>query len=201
MGTERIILTDRQEAWLVRHFKHTKNDEITLRLGISHSTLHRFARKLGLRKTPQFMRKCLLGTAAKARESHIRNGTYPPKGYIVPRSREFRFKKGETPLMRLGPKREAERIARAAASRERTRRSERARAAFGLPQRTRLRVVRHPVKMIQQRWYLKKRGYVIDEREKLAYWTDATRRAVRLEERAVREGRGKGLYYGFAPLP
>ena len=30
-----IILTDQEEAWLKKHFKHTKNEEIAERFGIS----------------------------------------------------------------------------------------------------------------------------------------------------------------------
>lgn len=56
-------LTDRQTAWLIRHFKHTKNDEICAKLGISASYLHRLARLHGLTKTRQFMRKMQLAAS------------------------------------------------------------------------------------------------------------------------------------------
>ena len=90
----KITLTQRQEAWLCRHFRNTRNAELAARLGISESSLRRFARSLGLTKTPQFMRKCQAATAAAAKASHLRNGTYPPKGYRIPRSEEFQFKPG-----------------------------------------------------------------------------------------------------------
>ncbi len=54
--TEEVILTPRQEKWLIRHFKHTKNDVIMAKLNLSHSTLHRFARALGLKKSRQFIK-------------------------------------------------------------------------------------------------------------------------------------------------
>lgn len=85
MSTKKIVLTPRQEAWLCRHFRNTRNAELAARLGISETSLHRFARSLGLTKTPQFMRKCQAATAAAAKASHLRNGTYPPKGYHIAR--------------------------------------------------------------------------------------------------------------------
>ena len=57
---DKIALTPEQERWLVAHFRHTRNEEIGERLGISQSSLHRFARELGLTKTRQFMRKVRL---------------------------------------------------------------------------------------------------------------------------------------------
>ena len=65
---DKITLTPRQEAWLVKHFPNTKNDEIMAKLGLSHSTLHRMARQLGLKKTRQFISKCQAATTAAAEE-------------------------------------------------------------------------------------------------------------------------------------
>ena len=191
--TEKITLTPEQERWLVAHFRHTTNPEIARRLGISETTMHRFARKLGLTKSRQHMRKTQRNAADKAKASHLRNGTYPPKGYIIPRSEEFRFKAGVTPVERLGKRKERKRIERSAESRRRTLRDERARALFGVPRKTRLRVVRTPRGKIEHRWYLKSRGYLLDERELIAYWTPETRRATILEKRPRR-------WYWFRPM-
>lgn len=40
----KIVLAPDQEKWLIAHFKHTKNEEIMSRLGLTHSTLHRIPR-------------------------------------------------------------------------------------------------------------------------------------------------------------
>ena len=191
--TDRITLTPEQERWLVKHFKHTRNEELGERLGISQSSLHRFARELGLTKTRQFMRKVQRNAADKAKESHLRNGTYPPKGYRIPRSEEFQFKAGVTPVERLGKRRERKRIERSAESLRKTLREEKARMLFGVPRKTRLRVVKEPRGKTCQRWYLKKRGYILDERELIAYWTEDTRRATILEGKPRR-------WYRFRPL-
>ena len=155
--------------------------------------MHRFARELGLTKSRQHMRKTQRNAADKAKASHLRNGTYPPKGYIIPRSEEFRFKAGVTSVERLGKRRERKRIERSAESRRKTFREEKARALFGVPRRTGLRVVREPRGKTCQRWYLRKRGYIIDEANLIAYWTDETRRATILEKRPRR-------WYWFRPM-
>lgn len=190
---EKITLTPEQERWLVAHFRHTTNPEIARRLGISETTMHRFARKLGLTKSMQHMRKTQRNAADKAKASHLRNGTYPPKGYIIPRSEEFRFKAGVTPVERLGKRKERKRVERFAESRRKTFREEKARALFGVPRKTRLRVVKEPRGKTCQRWYLKSRGYILDEANLIAYWTEDTRRATILEKRPRR-------WYWFRPM-
>jgi hypothetical protein len=191
--TSKITLTPKQERWLIAHFKHTKNEEIGERLGISQSSVHRFARELGLTKTKQFMRKVQKNTSEKAKASHLINGTYPPKGYRIPRSEEFQFKKGVTNIQRLGKAGERKRVEKSAASRRKTFKVERARKLFGLPQQTKLRVMREPRGKTCHRWYLKKRGYILDEKELIAYWTEDTRRATILEKRPRQ-------WYRFKPL-
>lgn len=92
-----ICLTYNQELWLKLNFPHIANSICALFLGISLRSVVRQARKLGLQKTPQFMKEAQAHTARKAKESHLRNGTYPPKGFIIPGSEAFRFKPGHAP--------------------------------------------------------------------------------------------------------
>jgi hypothetical protein len=184
-------ITASQEAWLIKHYKHTKNAEVAAYLGISQSTMHRIVRKLGLKKTPQFMRKCQQATTAAAKESHLRNGTYPPKGYVIPNRPTF--PKGVSNVERFGKRKEAERIRKSTESREKTRKSERARATFGLPQRTKLRVIPIPRAKVYLRWYLKSRGYILDEITRVAYYDENTKRGKRIEEKPQR-------WYKFLPM-
>ena len=184
-------ITAAQEAWLIKHYKHTKNAEVAAYLGISQSTMHRIVRKLGLKKTPQFMRKCQQATTAAAKESHLRNGTYPPKGYVIPNRPTF--PKGVSNVERLGKRKETERIRKSTESREKTRKSERARATFGLPQRTKLRVIPIPRAKVYLRWYLKSRGYILDEIARVAYYNENTKRGKRIEEKPQR-------WYKFLPM-
>ena len=177
----KIELTEKQIDWLKKNFKNKKNAEIANKLGISETSIHRLARQYGLTKTKQFMRKVQQNATEKAKASHERSGTYPPKGYIIPGSEEYRFKKGVTPEQRIGHRKNRKRIEKSAESRRRTFKEERGRAAFGLPQKTRLRVKQQPKRKIQIRWYLKRRGYEFDERRNIAYWSDDTKRSPRIE--------------------
>ena len=194
MMAAKIILTPEQEIWLAKHYKNTKNAELAARLGISWRSVVRLARERGLKKTPQFMRKCQAATAAAAKDSHLENGTYPPKGYRIPRSEEFQFKQGGKPWDRCGRKKWNEAIQRGAEKRRQTLREERARVGFGLEQRTKLRVIAIPQQKRLDRCYLKARGYILDETTCVAWWTPDTRRAARMEARPRR-------YYEFKQLP
>lgn len=190
----RTTLTEAQQKWLIKHFKHTKNEEVATKLGISCRTAIRLARQLGLEKSKQFMTKCQQATAAAAKESHLRNKTYPPKGFKIPRREEFYFKVGETSLQRLGVRREALRVEKSAESRRRTWRSEKARATFGLPQRTKLRVIPQPRAKILLRYYLKSKGYIVDDVKRVVYYDENTKRGRRIEEKPQR-------WYIFKPKP
>lgn len=184
-------MTEEQEVWLAKHFKHTKNAEIAQRLGVSETTLHRMARARGLKKTPQFINKCNKAMVEAAHRSHILNGTYPPKGYVIPGREKNQYKLGE-PRRKLSPKREAERYRKCVASRKETYKLERARAVFGLPQETKMRVKRQPRAKISLRWYLKKRGYIVDDVAHIAYYTAETQRGAKLES-------GRQRWYKFQP--
>lgn len=176
-----IILTDQEEAWLQKHFKHTKNEDIALRFGVSLRSVNRLAEKRGLKKSWQFIRKMQLDAAAAANKSHRINGTYPPKGYHIPGGEAFRFKKGEKPIDRLGAKREAERIAKSTQTRKETFKLEKARALYGLPRQTKLKVVQRPRKQVHVRYYLRKRGYVVERGSNIAYYNSETERSLKME--------------------
>ena len=176
-----LVLTDEQEAWLQKHFKHTKNEEIAERFGISPRSVTRLARKRGLKKSQQFLTKVQLDAAAAANRSHLINGTYPPKGYRIPRGEEFWFKKGETNVDRFGVEKNAERIAKCAQSRRETYRLEKARALYGLPRQTKLQVVQRPRKQVWTRYYLRKRGYVVERGSNVAYYNSETQRSLKME--------------------
>ena len=84
----KIRLTQEQKNWLRRNYPDMANAICALYLGVSESSVARIARGMGLRKTEQFMREAQLHAARKAKESHLRNGTYPPKGWYSPNLRK-----------------------------------------------------------------------------------------------------------------
>lgn len=95
----KVDLDREQTEWLRRNFPHIRTEICALRLGISHRTTIRIARRLGLNKTDEFIRECQTYSSRKAHESHCRYGTYPPKGVVTPnleKGRKHRFKPGHS---------------------------------------------------------------------------------------------------------
>lgn len=178
----KVELTERQLQWLMANFCHTKNDLIKQKLGVTDGWLHRFARKHALTKTKQFMRKCQKEAAALAKESHIKNGTYPPKGYVIPGREQNGFKPGVSNIERLGKKKERQRIEKAAQSLAKTRQIEKARVTFGLQQKTRLNIKRQSKTTLYRRCYLKKHGYIIDRGGYEAFYDESTVRCMAIEQ-------------------
>lgn len=80
----KIHLTLEQRMWMRRNFPGMANSICALYLGVSESSVKRIACAMGLQKTAQFMREAQAHAARRARESHLRNGTYPPKGWLSP---------------------------------------------------------------------------------------------------------------------
>ncbi len=195
MKTEKIVLTPRQEAWLVRHFRNTKNAELAERLGISETSLHRLARALGLKKTKRFMKKCQAATSAAAKLSHLRNGTYPPKGYIIPGSELHRFPKGGRKETEAQKRR---RIQKARETRNASIREDRLRVRWGLEQRTRLKLNPQPAKARLQRHYLRKRGYHIARGSMACYYDENTKRSRKIENR--KQGDPRFVAWKFYPI-
>ena len=103
--------------------------------------------------------------------------------------RPYCFKPGNDPRQLDGY---ADGFSRGQAKRNQTIREEKARIAFGLPQRTKMRLIHQPRPKIDQRHYLKRLGYIIDEQDNIAYYTDTTKRAVRMEA-----GGKKKSYFKF----
>lgn len=183
----KINLTKQQVAWLRRHFPNTKNAELAAKLGISETGLHRLARRYGLAKTPQFMRKTQAATSAAAKASHLKNGTYPPKGYIIPRSEEFRF--GMPKAYKETPAKKRKRIEKAAQSRRETVKEERIRIRWGLPQLTKMALNPKPRAAASIRHYLKTRGYTVARGSMVAYYDENTRRCPFIEGRKLGDRR------------
>lgn len=80
----KIHLTLEQTLWMRRNYPDMANAICALYLGVSESSVKRIAYAMGLQKTAQFMREAQAHAVKRARESHLRNGTYPPKGWYSP---------------------------------------------------------------------------------------------------------------------
>lgn len=91
----KIILTEQQQMWMLRNYPDMANTICALYLGVSVSSVIRLARRMGLQKTAQFMREAQAHAAKRAKESHLRHGTYPAKGWYSPNLQKgtaYRFK-------------------------------------------------------------------------------------------------------------
>lgn len=96
----KIKLSQSDLWWLKKNYPHMRTEICAMKLGISHRTCVRFARELGVEKTAQFMKETQAFTARKAKESHLANGTYPPKGVVnqnIAKGEAFRFQPGHSP--------------------------------------------------------------------------------------------------------
>ncbi len=80
----KINLSQSDLYWLKCNYPHVRTEICASMLGISFRSCVRIARKLGVEKTAQFMKETQAVTAQKAKESHLRNGTYPAKGFYSP---------------------------------------------------------------------------------------------------------------------
>ena len=198
MKFEKITLSEPQIKWLKKHYKHTKNDIIRERLGLSHSTLHRIARELGLNKTRQFMAKMQMAAsmagkaaieaedeAAKERRRQQANQNRNP---------ERCFKKGEWSLAKCPPEKLSIINAKRAAAWRKTRQADEVRLNWGLPTQTKFHFRRHldPEKnkqLYSLRNYLKRKGYEIPGRAgMIVYVTRETRRSEKMETKAKKLG-------------
>lgn len=194
-----MTLTDKQTQWLIRHFKHTKNDDIIARLHISMSYLHRLARSLGLKKTRQFMAKTQANAVALAKIA-IANEDKAAKERRRQQANQNRnpdrcFKPGEYSLAKKTPEERKKINAKRAASWMQTRRADETRLNWGLPQETNFHFARDPdpdknQAIIKLRCYLRNyRGYDIPGKAGMVIFITAeTKRSPKMELRAQKLG-------------
>ena len=174
----KIILTEEQEAWLRENYATVIHHTICKKLGISPRTLVRMAHARGLVKDMNAIQgqKGERVSAALRRKYLMEGFKFRPENGMA-----TRFKPGYDARELFGDEAFDIMHRKASEARKKTFREERARVAFGLPQRTRLRVRRQPKQKIQDRCYLKRRGYILDDENNIAYWTENTRRATKME--------------------
>ena len=196
-------LTERQEAWIIKHYAHTKNPDIMAKFGIGESTLHTLARKHGLRKTRQQQKKTQWNATCHAHTACKRYGVYErtaermkarmqdmyERGERIPGS----FMPGESNRDRLGAKRFKKCIEKATATMREIRRKERVRLHWGLPQQTRLRIsyngyTETQKKRASHRHLFRKHGYYVDYGDNTVYYDNETDRRPKMEANAHKWG-------------
>lgn len=187
-GTKGRQLTEKELRWFIKHYQHTRNDEIQVKLNITYSSLHRIARQYGLKKSRQFMKAKQEEATRKAKESHELNGTYPPKGYKIPRGEEFRLKKGIGMRDRMTRKQLREMREKRTASRNETIAKEKRRILYGFEQQTKMRLVQEPKSKTTLRHNMKRRGYEVERGGNILRITAETQRSEICEKHAIELG-------------
>lgn len=186
----KITFTEAQVAWLVANFADTKNDELCERLGCGGSTLHRWARKLGLTKSRDYMANCNRASLEACWEHNKIFGNDGKRNLIV-HGVKYRFKKGERPIDRLGEEGERRRIETLRKTRNELLRRERLRIKWGLSQLTNIKLVLDSSAGQRQRsvrYSLKRRGYIVSRGAKVIYYDGSTKRSAIVERNAEKKG-------------
>lgn len=167
-------LTEEQINAVVHLFPNHSKRELKELTGVGLSSIDRIQAKFGLRKTPEHLHN--MGVRA-GKASNIARGGDNSACY--------------TP----------EAIAKRVAAYKERRRVEETRRRWGLEQLTKIHLQHGTKEKHDQAWYLRRLGYVLDERTLTAYFTPETHRARRLEALG-RGGKTKYMkcYYDFKPF-
>lgn len=147
---------------------HTK-PEIQRLAGVGLSTIDRIQARYRLRKSPQHIHDMAVkaGRASYEARGNDNSACHTP-----------------------------EVIAKRVASYRRRFREEQVRRRWGVHQLTKIKVLQQPKQKISQRSYLKKLGYILDEQNCIAYYTENTTRAVKMERDWSKKVH---QYYKFLP--
>ena len=182
-----MTLTDEERVWMEEHFAHTKNEEVARHLGVSLRTAVRLAREMGLAKSAEFVRAMQANAVHHAARANRGQGN-AGKANLLKYGKAYQFKPGIGNKDRLSAEAFSEMHRRSAETRKRTVMAERRRVAFGLEQKTDLRVIKVPKAKIWLRNRLRKRGYVVPRASSDATIAADTRRSATLEQRAEKMG-------------
>jgi hypothetical protein len=196
-------LTDKQVQWIVKHYQHTKNDDIMTKFRIGESTLHRIARKYGLKKSRQQQKKTQWNATCHAHEVCRKYGVYEETRQRMKQQAEERkargeripgsFMPGESNKDRLGASRFKKCIEKATATMREIRRKERVRLHWGLPQKTRLNISFNGYtpamkKKATHRYLFRQHGYIVERGSDTMYYDENTKRNAIMERNAAKYG-------------
>lgn len=182
-----IVWTDSMLDMLRAEFPTSLNKKLSCKIGVSVRTMIRKARELGLEKVETFMtdnQKEIIDAIKFGQRVSHNTGWHKTQFQKGCNPNEYSFKPGHINNKELmGEERFRLMINKAVQTRLQTIKMERARAAFGLPQKTRLRVEKQSKRKIGQNYYLRKRGYILDVKNGIAYYTESTQRCKRIENK------------------
>jgi hypothetical protein len=207
----KYVLTDEQSAWLCKWFPEVENSILMEASGMTHSALHRFARDLGLTKSDKGIRGIKKRQAAHIKRLCEENGYYDSlRGKPVSEAclqatakmwQEIRDGKREHPfkiMKRTNPRKYKKWLERRSEARREQVRKEIRREIYGLPRKTKLKIVvmnKFTRSQVCHRYYALKRGYILmedcseqgGERYNI-YYDDLTERAPIFERNLIKDG-------------
>jgi hypothetical protein len=213
-GCQRVkawVLTDEQRAWLCKWFPEEENSRLMKASGMSHSTLHRFAREFGLTKSPKGWKRIKKRQAAQIKRVCEKNGYYDSLRGKQPSEacrkataqmwQEIRDGKREHPariMKRTNPRKYRKWMQRKSEERKETIRKETRRVLYGLQRQTRLKCIvmcKYTKRQTSHRYNALKRGYIImedcseqgGERYNI-YYDNETERAPIFEKNLLKDG-------------
>lgn len=207
----KIVLTDEQRDWLCNWFPEEENRRLMAASGLRFSTLHRFARELGLAKSAVGMRRIKKRQAAAIKRACEKNGYYDslrgkPMSEACKRGtarmwQEIREGKREHPahiMRRNNPRKYRQWMQHRSEERKETYRKEKLRVRWGLEPRTRLRILpdgytEKRKKMTQHRYLFRRKNYIVEHGSNNIYYDEETNRSDVMEARAH--------LYGFKIMP
>ena len=213
-GCQRVkacVLTDEQRAWLCKWFPEVGNSRLMEASGMSHSTLHRFARELGLTKSERGIRGIRKLQAARVKRVCEKNGYYESLRGKQPSEatklgtirmwQDIRDGKREHPariMKRTNPRKYRKWMQRKSKERKETIRKEMRRVLYGLERQTKLKCIvmcKYTKSQTSHRYNALKRGYIVmqdcseqsGERYNI-YYDDQTERAPIFERHLLADG-------------
>jgi hypothetical protein len=205
------VLTDEQREWLCKWFPEEENSRLMKASGMSHSTLHRFARELHLTKSTAGMKRIKRRQARQIKRVCERNGYYASlRGRPVSEAcregtarmwQEIREGRREHPariLRRTNPRRYRQWMKNKSHARKEVIRKEKLRVKYGLERKTRLRcivMVKYTRSQVCRRYNALRRGYILmqdcsdegGERYNI-YYDEQTQRSEAFEQNLQQDG-------------
>ena len=173
------VLTDEQREWFCRWFPEEENSRLMAASGMSHSTLHRFARELGLTKSPKGWKRIKRRQAAHIKRVCEKNGYYDSLRGRQPSEacrkataqmwQDIRDGKREHPariMKRTNPRKYRKWMERKSEVRRDTIRKERRRVLYGMERKTKLTCIvmcKYTKSQTSHRYNALRRGYIIME--------------------------------------
>lgn len=204
----KYVLTEEQRQWLIRWFPEEQNGVLMEISGITHSTLHRFARELGLKKSKKGMHRIMKRQAAGVKKLLEENGYYDSmrgrpvsdacKAATARMWQEIREGKRLHPIRQLkktNPGKYRRRSRKISESRKELVRRDKLRISYGMSRLTKLHLPPVPFtkSQVSHRLNALKRGYFYlagkitgNERYDI-YYDDQTVRSEKFEQNLVND--------------